>query len=345
MGVTLKQIAELAGVSIGTVDRALHDRGRVKAKVAERIKEIAKQLDYRPNTIAKSLSNRNRNLKICVIFHIQNRNAFFDDIVKGIVTCKEEIRDFGITVDMKECPDFNAQEQLRLIDQAIEEGADAIAIIPINDPIIKERLNQLYEQNLPVVFLTNIIDDTHYLSFVGCDYQMSGAITAGLLGLICPDEGKLLLFSPSFQMLGHIYRMNGLRDTLSCDYPHIHLQEVIEMTGNDVTDYQLTKKALQTFPETNLLICPNSYNLGNLQAIEELGYYKKSKIICYDYSAEIGVQIRSRNITATIIQQPRVQGYAAVKTLFEYLTANKTPQVKNQYVQTRILIKENLAEA
>ena len=71
MGVTLKQIAELAGVSVGTVDRALHDRGRVDPKVAQRIKLIAKELDYRPNTVAKSLSSRRRNLKITVIFHIQ----------------------------------------------------------------------------------------------------------------------------------------------------------------------------------------------------------------------------------------------------------------------------------
>lgn len=76
MGLTQKQIAELAGVSVGTVDRALHNRGRVDPKVAERIRQIAKELDYRPNTVAKGLSIRKRNLKISVIFHIQSHNAF-----------------------------------------------------------------------------------------------------------------------------------------------------------------------------------------------------------------------------------------------------------------------------
>lgn len=344
MGLTQKQIAELAGVSVGTVDRALHNRGRVDPKVAERIRQIAKELDYRPNTVAKGLSIRKRNLKISVIFHIQSRNAFFDDVTIGILKGKEELLDFGIQVEIKECPDFNAIEQLKLIDQAVGEGSNAIIIVPINHPLIKERLNQLHAQNFPVIFLTNIIDDTEYLSFVGCNYTLCGEITAGLLNLACCENGNLLLFSPSFQMLGHTHRMNGLRTALNKNYPHIHLEDVIELTGNDINDYQLTRQALEHHPDTNLFVCPGAYSCGNLQAIQEMGYFGRSRIFCYDYSREIGRELLNRNITATIIQQPQMQGYTAVKTLFEYLTAGKVPVSRNQYIQTRIILRENLSE-
>ncbi len=344
MGITQKQIAELAGVSIGTVDRALHDRGRVDPKVAVRIKQIAKELGYRPNSVAQSLSILKRNLKIAVILHIQSHNAFFDDIIRGILKCKEEISDFGIAVEIKECPDFNAMEQLKLINQAVEEGTSAIAIVPINHPIIKERLNELHKQQFPVVFLTNIIDDTEYLSFVGCNYNLSGTITAGLLNLVCPDSGRLLLFSPSFQMLGHIHRMNGLKSALEQEYPQIRLQEVIELTGNDIKDYQLTRKSLDTFPDTNLIVCPGGYSCGNLQAIQEMGYFQNSRIICYDSSAEIEKELLNRNITAAIIQQPQLQGYTAVRTLFEYLSSGKLPSSRDQFIQTQIILKENLSE-
>ena len=46
MAVTMQQIADLAGVSRGTVDRALNDRGRIRPEVAEKIKMIAKELGY-----------------------------------------------------------------------------------------------------------------------------------------------------------------------------------------------------------------------------------------------------------------------------------------------------------
>ena len=49
MRVTLNQIAEAAGVSRGTVDRALNHRGRINPEVAERILRIAKEMGYRRN--------------------------------------------------------------------------------------------------------------------------------------------------------------------------------------------------------------------------------------------------------------------------------------------------------
>lgn len=56
MGVTLQQIAEKAGVSRGTVDRALNDRGRIKPEVAEKIKKIAEEMGYQPNRAGRALA-------------------------------------------------------------------------------------------------------------------------------------------------------------------------------------------------------------------------------------------------------------------------------------------------
>ncbi len=344
MAVTIKKIAELAGVSTGTVDRALHDRGRVDPKVAQRIKQIALELDYRPNSVAKGLSNRKRNIKISVILHIQNSNLYFDDVKAGIQKCREEIKDFGITVEIFPCPDYNAECQLALIDQTIEDGANAIVIVPINSPLIRTRLNELHAANYPVVFLTNIIEDAEYLSFVGCNYELVGEITAGFLHLLHPGSGKLLLFSPSFQMHGHTLRANGLKQHLAKEYPHICLQETYEIAGDDIQNYQITKDALSRFPDTDIFICPGAYSRGNLKAIQESGYYKKALIICYDYSDEIGAEIQNGNICATITQCPQEQGYTAVKILFEYLTANKEPRFKNHYIRSRIIVRESICE-
>ena len=344
MAVTIKKIAEFAGVSTGTVDRALHDRGRVDPKVAQRIKQIALELDYRPNSVAKSLSNRKRNIRITVILHIQNSNLYFDDVQAGIRKCQEEIKDFGITVDILPCPDYSVESQHSLIDQAIDQGAYAIVIVPINSPLIRDRLNSLHAEGFPVVFLTNIIEDTEYLSFVGCNYELIGEITAGFLHLLHPGDGKLLLFSPSFQMYGHTLRAKGLRQHLETEYPHIRLQGTYEIAGDDIQNYQITKDALTRFPDTDLFICPGAYSRGNLKAIEEYGFYQKAQIICYDYSDEIGAEIQKGNICATITQCPQEQGYTAVKILFEYLTADKEPRFKNHYIRSRIIVKESICE-
>ena len=104
---TLKDIAAAAGVSIGTVDRALKDRGRVNPQVAQHIKDLAKEMDYHPNKIASGLVNRSRNYKIAVILHITG-NDFFNEVLKGVKKAEKEIRDYGMSVDIYPCDDFDA---------------------------------------------------------------------------------------------------------------------------------------------------------------------------------------------------------------------------------------------
>ena len=344
MAVTIKKIAELAGVSAGTVDRALHDRGRVDPAVAGRIKELARELNYKPNTVAKGLRAKRTNITISVILHIQHTNSFFIDVIKGVEQCRDEIADYGITVDIRYCPDFDALEQLKLIDDCVNGGTSGIVIVPINHPLIMQRLNELHELHIPVLFLTNIVRDTEYLSFVGCNYTLSGRIGPGLLNLVSPADGKLLCFSPSFQMYGHILRSEGLQNQLEKCYPQIKLQDTIELTGIEIRDYQKTQEALKQYPGTNLFVCLGAYSKSNLQAIKDMGFFQTSKIICYDFSRTIGDEILQGNITATITQQPQLQGYTAVKTLFEYLITGKEDIPKNNYIKTRILLKEHLEE-
>ena len=64
MAVTAQQIAELAGVSRGTVDRALHNRGRVNPEVAAKIHKIAAELGYKPNLIGQALVKSRREVKL-----------------------------------------------------------------------------------------------------------------------------------------------------------------------------------------------------------------------------------------------------------------------------------------
>ena len=67
MGVTIRQIAEAAGVSRGTVDRALNNRGRIRPEVAERVRQIAEEMGYKPNQLGRALSMSRNNIKIGVI--------------------------------------------------------------------------------------------------------------------------------------------------------------------------------------------------------------------------------------------------------------------------------------
>ena len=86
---TIKDIAQRAGVSRGTVDRVLHNRGHVDQRVAEKIHQIAKELSYRPNRAGQALASKGRKRKIAVVMPSLS-NPFFRDIKKGMETAAEE---------------------------------------------------------------------------------------------------------------------------------------------------------------------------------------------------------------------------------------------------------------
>ena len=86
---TIKDIAEKAGVSRGTVDRVLHNRGRVDRDVAEKVMLIARELSYRPNRAGQALATKGRKRRIAVVLPSLT-NPFFLDIKKGMEMAAEE---------------------------------------------------------------------------------------------------------------------------------------------------------------------------------------------------------------------------------------------------------------
>ena len=90
MGVTIRQIAEVAGVSRGTVDRALNNRGRIKPEVAEHIRQIAEEMGYKPNQLGRALSMSKNNIKIGVILQAAE-TPFMQCVLEGIERAKEEV--------------------------------------------------------------------------------------------------------------------------------------------------------------------------------------------------------------------------------------------------------------
>ena len=101
MAVTAQQIAELAGVSRGTVDRALHNRGRVNPEVAAKIHKIAAELGYKPNLIGQALVKSRREFKLGAI--LQSTETPTMQIVRaGVQRAAEELAASGVELIMRE---------------------------------------------------------------------------------------------------------------------------------------------------------------------------------------------------------------------------------------------------
>src|SRR5439155_10955898 len=77
-------IAEMAKVSIGTVDRALHGRGGIKESTRRRILEIAEQIGYTPNLAARALSVAKSTARVGVCMP-REIHFFYDQLWNGVL--------------------------------------------------------------------------------------------------------------------------------------------------------------------------------------------------------------------------------------------------------------------
>ena len=128
---TIKEIADLAGVSRGTVDRVLNNRGAVNAKTAQKVLEIARALHYRPNKAGTALAAQKKKYKIGVILFSEN-NPFFDEVTEGVRAKAFELADYGITTITKRV-EFDADTQLLAMEELLQEGIHGLMLAPYND--------------------------------------------------------------------------------------------------------------------------------------------------------------------------------------------------------------------
>ena len=216
MAVTAQQIAELAGVSRGTVDRALHNRGRVNPEVAAKIHKIAAELGYKPNLIGQALVKSRREFKLGAI--LQSTETPTMQIVRaGVQRAAEELAASGVELIMRENRGLDTEMVLEHIEELVSQGVQGLAIAPNNSPEIRQCIDELYEQGIPVVTLNSDAPGSRRLAFIGMDNYRAGQTAAGLLRLMLPEGGKVLPLAGHLNNTAHNNRLNGFMDTINSE--------------------------------------------------------------------------------------------------------------------------------
>ncbi len=336
---TIKEIAALAGVSRGTVDRVLNHRGSVNPQTAEKIERIAKELDYKPNVAGLVLAAQKKRLKIGVIL-FSPENPFYIDVLQGVNDKAEELAGYNCTVLVKQIS-FDVEAQLNALDELIAEEVNGIALAPYNDDRIRRRINDLYHRGIPVVTLNTDIENSKRIAYVGSHYHKSGATAAGLLQLMTHGQVNVGIITGSSNILCHTERIAGFRETLKPYGDNIHITDIIEVHDDEIESYEKTTKLLKEHPEINALYFAAGGVYGGCRSVRALGLQDKMRIIAYDMVPTTKEQMRKGTIAAVICQQPKVQGSKPLSILFTYLTTGELPEKEYNYVAVDIRIREN----
>lgn len=340
MAVTIYEIAKLSGFSVGTVDRVLNNRGKVSQKAAAKIKEAIEKLDYNPNLVARSLTLRRKALKIGIIFHVKN-NYFIEEVRRGVSAAEQELKEYGIGLSIRYSDNFDVDSQLSHINGLLDEQVNAIAITPINDPRIIQRIEGLLADGFPIFCFINDIQTHATHHFIGTDAFRMGQTTAGLFNLLSGGKERILIISPQLKMLGHTKRIEGFKKAIADRHPHLSIHDICEIPLNDIDIYNTIKRYFKANDGITCLWYATSVSDGGIKALEELGYLHKIKIVCTDLQAFTLNGLQNGYISATINQKPYLQGYNTLKAIFSYILTAKIDN-KLCVIDCDIVLYENI---
>ncbi len=341
MAVTIKDIATAAGVSRGTVDRALNNRSGVNPEVAARIRKLAEDMGFEPSKAGRILAICKQNIKIgCVL--PSDGNNFFNDIIAGIKAAEAELSDYNISVEIISIKGYNLKTQIKAIDTLIEHGCTALALAVVDLPEIVSKVNEVMDKGIPVVTVNIDLTDSKRLCYCGCDYVAAGRTAGGMLSLTAEKHLNILVVIATKKHHGHQMRVEGFCSELDRLQTPYTIVETIESEDNAKYGYFLTRKTLDDNPEINAIYIASAGVDGICKAVTDLDRQNQIHLCAFDDMASIRELVEQRILDFTICQEPYMQGYMCIQRLFQYLLSNRTEQLENYITRSTIKIPANI---
>lgn len=331
--INAKQLAQMAGVSRGTVDRVLHDRGGVNPETARRIRQIAQEWGYIPSRAGKALVTKCP-VTIGVVMSSVG-NPFFRDVLQGMQDAVGDFADFPVEISLQELQGYDAAAQAAALDALRGQKVRGILLTPINHPLIVKALDCLMQDQIPVITVNNDIQGSRRL-YVGCNDDIMGRTAGKLMGMMTGGRGCALAVVGSLSLLGHAQRWQGFRAALQAEYAAMEAL-VIENGDDDDQSCQAVAAMLRTHPEIDSVYFAAAGARGGIRACQEK--ISPDHIILTDDTEEIRSQIRQGNAAATICQQPYLQGYQAMKMLLQEVLMGQISPQNTWFTQCEIKLR------
>ncbi len=334
----ISEIAKLAGVSIGTVDRVLHNRGRVAPQTKAKIEQIIKESGYKTNIIASNLKT-GATLKIGLLIPMLNsEQGYWNKCYSGVQKAIDEISAFSVEIITEE---FDRQVRGDLLNKGLvlkEKNIDVLALAPVVQSEAYQLISQL--DNIQYAFFDSPLKNASPITENLQDPYAAGRCSGRLMELFKPGKNIFI----SLQMHNTAYNQQR-RAQGFIDYFNDKEATVLNYTWQESSDllfFSFVDSLLLEYPNIAGIFMTNS-------ATGQLAKYVASKkmknhpcIVGFDLLDENVEQLKVGNIAALISQQPELQGYNTMQEIFRIKIMRLENTVPSSSIPISIILKENM---
>lgn len=342
--IRIKDIAEQTGVSPGTVDRVLHNRGNVAPEVRERILQVMQEMGYEPNIVARSLANKRKPLQIAAILPDFRQDPYWAQPKEGVERAAAAVRHFGVTVEFHFFPLFDPSAYLDVVKQVLEMQPGAILFAPLFLQESEYLIAETTRQDIPKVMINTNIEGTDALCYIGQDSYQSGMLAGRLLdfGLEDGDSAMVLNLDKDVSNARHLLdKERGFKDFFNSEGHKsvgIHRAEFEDFDDAEKL-HRWVYAQIEKYPRLNGFFVTNS-RAYKLVSVLDQATQKRVKIVGFDLIEPNLTLLNENKIRFLINQNALQQGYLGILAIVNSLILKKEiPQ--HQYLPLDIVVKEN----
>lgn len=332
----VRDIAKALGVSLGTVDRALHSRPGISPITRDRVLKMAQTLGYKPNLAARYLK-ATRRMRVCINLPAKIA-SFFDAVRKGIRDAASPF-EAGVDLVFRSHPALGEGDEL-LFQEALEDDTKGIIIAPGHPAQLKAWIRRAGQKQIPVVCVATDAPGTERLTSVSADPFTSGAIVGELLSRIVKDSGSVAVMTGDLSTFDHSEKVRGFKASLQAMHG-LTIAEVFENHDDEGAAYSQTRKLISRDRQLKAIYVSTANSMGVIRALEEIDSEQRIALITTDLFAELVPYLQSGRILATINQRPEAQGRLAFESIYGFLVEGKCPPVRIR-LNPHIVMKSNL---
>jgi len=332
----IAEIAKLANVTIGTVDRALHGRKGIRESTRRKILEIARSVGYRPNLAARALSVRREPIRIgiCIPREIHN---YFDQLYQGINAEAQRAELLGIEAIWRRTERFGKVESEK-VSELIDMEPSALILALGSSQGLTQVIDEAESRGIRVICVDTDLPASKRSTAVCVDAEASGHVAAELLGNMVLPGGRVAVITGMMHIEDHRRKTESFCDA----YPKFCqggvVVEVIEAHEDDDEGFQKSFTAFEQHKSIAGVYINTANCLPVCRAIWAKGMAGRVRLITTDLFAEMRPYFEKGTISASISSRPYLQGERAMRVAVDYVL-NGTPLPKFHFIAPQLAMR------
>jgi LacI family transcriptional regulator len=343
--VTVKEIARLAGVSIGTVDRVLHARGGVSADTKVRIDSIISSLGYEPNILARQLSlNRTWTFRVLLPRGDQD-SGYWALCLEGIRRAERDHAPYNVRLRIDEFDRYDRPAYRALLEDLVDDPCDGLLIAPVLPEDLLPALARLGEGRevrpggpVPYVFIDRDAPGASPVAAIGQDAHRAGYLAGRMMALLAAKGGRLAAVSAHAGDRHIGLRIEGFE---AFSRPRaIEVMECVELESAEDCDRYLPRLFREHADIAGIFVANSSGHLvGDWLASH--GAKGDCAVVSWDLVPANARALREGKVDCVVSQRPAEQAREGLERLFRAAVrgdADASPAL----IPLEVYFKENI---